>query len=90
MESGDESDFEVTDEKAELQEASEDDASSDEEGLDGSKTFRLGQQDEEFQDFSGLLLKDDAPNRRVFMFRAVAAGVSAASHQALQRGTRSI
>ena len=54
------SDFEVTDEKAELVEADEDD----EDLLEDGDTFRLGQQDEEFHDFSSLKLKDDAHNRQ--------------------------
>lgn len=54
------SEYEVTDEKAELVEADEDD----EDLLDEGGTFRLGQQDEEFHDFSGLQLKDDAHNRQ--------------------------
>ena len=54
------SDYEVTDEKAELVEADEDD----EDLLEDGDTFRLGQQDEEFHDFSSLKLKDDAHNRQ--------------------------
>jgi hypothetical protein len=54
------SDYEVTDEKAELVEADEDD----EDLLGEGGTFRLGQQDEEFHDFSSLKLKDDAHNRQ--------------------------
>ena len=53
------SDYEVTDEKAELVEADE----LDEDLLEEGGTFRLGQQDEEFHDFSALKLKDDAHNR---------------------------
>jgi hypothetical protein len=54
-------DYEVTDENAELVEADE----LDEDLLDEGGTFRLGQQDEEFHDFSALKLKDDAHNRQV-------------------------
>jgi hypothetical protein len=55
------SDYVVTDEKAELVEEDEDDEDL---LLEDGDTFRLGQQDEEFHDFSGLKLKDDAHNRQ--------------------------
>ena len=66
------SDYEVTDEKAELVEVDEDD----EDLLEEGDTFRLGQQDEEFHDFSSLKLKDDAHNRqaRLAIFQAARFG----------------
>jgi len=54
---GDGSEFEVDDEKAELEELAESEAEDD------GGTFRLGQQDEEFHDYSALALKEDARNR---------------------------
>ena len=63
------SDYVVTDEKAELVEADEDD----EDLLEDGDTFRLGQQDEEFHDFSSLKLKDDAHNRQAAPARSQAA-----------------
>lgn len=63
------SDYVVTDEKAELVEADEDD----EDLLEDGDTFRLGQQDEEFHDFSSLKLKDDAHNRQAELSSSQAA-----------------
>jgi hypothetical protein len=63
------SDYVVTDEKAELVEEDEDD----EDLLEDGGTFRLGQQDEEFHDFSSLKLKDDAHNRQAELARSQAA-----------------
>lgn len=54
---GDGSEFEVDDEKAELEELAESEAEDD------GGTFRLGQQDEEYHDYSALALKEDARNR---------------------------
>lgn len=59
----DSSEYEVVDEKAELEEVSEDDEKIENDG----DTFRLGQQDDEFQDFSSLALKEDAHNRWVML-----------------------